>query len=349
MKGALRLGLIGCGGIVQNMHIPALLKLSGLVTIVAIADSSAAALDRIGGDLGIPAASRYTDYHDLITSKQVDAVSIATPHSLHAEQVIAAAGEGVAVISEKPMAVSTVEAGKILRAVRQNKVAYTVVHNLLLSPAMKAALKKIQDGAIGRPLLCRGQHLMRKPAGLSGADWRASKERGGGCIIDTAYHEIYSVEALMASPIRHVRAVVKTLNFEIDVDDTALLLFEHENGSVSTVSAAWYASAIGHEKGRWCEAHGADGSIRVNHRSNEALMHIAREDQDWHAPALDMTQKGHQQTEDPTGHAGFFAAAMEALRDGSPMPVTGEQARHNLAVIEAAREASRKNKTIRVR
>ena len=55
----------------------------------------------------------------------IDVVTVATPHSLHAEQVSEAASAGVAVISEKPMATNLEEADAIMSAVRRNNVPYT--------------------------------------------------------------------------------------------------------------------------------------------------------------------------------------------------------------------------------
>ena len=114
---------------------------------------------------------------------------------------------------------------------------------------MREALRQISDGFVGKPLMSRGQHFYRKPPVLPAGDWRTSVASGGGCLIDTSYHEIYSVEALMGSPIRQVQALVRTLNYNIEADDISLMMFEHENCGLSTVSAAWFAPSIGHEKG----------------------------------------------------------------------------------------------------
>ena len=92
--------------------------------------------------------------------------------------------------------------------------------------------------------------------------WRASKNKGGGCISDTSYHEIYSVCTLIQSPVRYVEARVKTMVLDIDVDDFAMLLCEHENGTITTVSGAWSVPAT---DWGWCEVHAENGSLRVKH------------------------------------------------------------------------------------
>ena len=70
----------------------------------------------------------------------------------------------------------------------------------------------------------------------------------------------------MGAPIRYVEARVKTMYYDIDVDDMALLLLEHDNGALSTVSTAWCVPTPAAEGGRWCEVHAPGGSLRVHHR-----------------------------------------------------------------------------------
>ena len=116
MQTPIRLGLIGCGGIVQLQHLPTLCELD-TVRIVALADPADDNLAKVGATTGVPPAQRYADYRDMLAQAALDAVLIATPHHLHAEQVIAAAEAGYTVISEKPMATSLEEAAAVLDAV----------------------------------------------------------------------------------------------------------------------------------------------------------------------------------------------------------------------------------------
>ncbi len=353
MTKPIRLGLIGCGGIVRLNHISVFLSLSDSVRVVALADLAPENLEYAGNTLEVPPAQRYTDYRDMLAKAEIDAVSIATPHSLHAEHAIQAAEAGVAIISEKPMATSLEEADAILAAVKHNGVPYTVIHNLLFTLPMQEALAQLRAGKVGKPIFGRGQLLGLKPADF-GADhanpamaWRAQKAIGGGCIIDTAYHEIYSVEALMGSPVQYVEARVKTMHFDIDVDDIAIMLFEHQNGTVSTVSASWCSPAPTPERGRWCEVHTTSGSIRVYHRDEEPLWRFTRAEGGW--KSLDVLEETIKESPGIGGHFGCYAAVFDALATGSEMPVPGEQARHNLAIVEAARQATDERRAIEVR
>ena len=333
----LKIGLIGCGGIVQRTHAPAYAEMEELAAVWALADPNAANLDAVGGKHGVPKSRRYTDFRDMLNAGGIDAAVIATPHSMHCGQAVETAEAGVAVISEKPMAVSAEEADAILDAAERNGTPYAVCHNLLYSPAMRAALERLSDGGFGARDFGRSQSIFLKPASLPPDDWRASRAAGGGCLIDSAYHEIYAVEALIGSPARYVEARVKTSRYAIDVDDLALLLIEHASGAVSTVASTWRAPSFGTESGRWCEVHAHEGSIRVYHREAKPLSVFTRSS-GWTAPMESQT--------DPTGHAGFFRAAFEALLSGSPMPSDGAAGRRQLALIEGARRATSERRAV---
>ena len=348
MQKPIRLGLIGCGGIVQNTHARAYRALSDTVQVTALADVVPENLQKIGELFSVPTESRYTDYREMLEHAAIDVVTIATPHSLHAEQVIEAATAGVAIISEKPMATTLEEADSILAAVHRNGVPYTVVHNYIFTAGMRAAMTELD--ALGESHFGRSVGMGLKPTDFS-ADhptpalaWRASKAKGGGCIIDTSYHEIYSVCALMQSPVRYVEARVQTLRLNIDVDDIAMLLCEHENGGITTVSGAWCVPATDFG---WCEMHAENGSLRVRHRVNldDALRRFTRAD-GW--KQLELPEFDDTERQDASGHVRYFTDTFNALAADAPLPVDPKKAYHNLAIIEAARKATTERRAIEI-
>jgi UDP-N-acetyl-2-amino-2-deoxyglucuronate dehydrogenase len=184
-----RVGLIGCGGIVQRSHVlghRAALE-DGVAEITALADVSPKNRETAGELFSVPEAHCYADYHEMLERGPVDTVVVATPHALHAAQVIAAAEAGKAIISEKPMAVSLEDGAAILDAVRRHNVPYTVVHNFLYTQAVQGAAVLLRAGKAGWPLLGRGEIMANKPVETTRADrdWRASKAAGGGALIDS--------------------------------------------------------------------------------------------------------------------------------------------------------------------
>ena len=348
----IRVGLIGCGRILLRAHAlgykAALAE--GLIQIAALADLSEENRTRAGELFGVPAAQRYADYRELLAKAPVDAVTIATPHSIHAEQAIAAAEAGKAIISEKPMAVTLEDADAIVAAVTRRRVPYSVVHNFLFTQGALGAASLLKEGSLGKPIVGRGEMLANKPeeATRVEADWRNSAAAGGGALNDSSYHEIYTVETLMGSPVKWVDARIATLKFPFDVDDTALMTFEHASGALSTVQAAWCVRSPSN-RGRWVSVNGTEGGVRVVINDVTPLTRAVGEG-GWE-PVDPQSIPGvpPPSADDRTGHAAFLRAAYAALDAGRPMPITVHDARHNIAIIDAARRASAARRAVEVK
>ncbi len=345
----LRVGLIGCGGILKAFHASAYRSLASLIRITALSDPVAANLQWAQETLQVQAQACHADFKDMLAAETLDVVVVATPHSLHAAQSIAALQSGVDVISEKPMALTLEEADRILAMAESTGQTYTVVHNFLFMPGTAAALGRVHSGALGATGFGRARALFRKrgdqadPAKV----WRASRAAGGGCINDTLYHEIYLTEALVNSPIRYVQAHVTTQHFDFAVDDMALLLLEHDNGAISTVSGSWWVTGSGNgENPNLAEVHGHAGSVRILRRGRE-LFHKADAENDWHEVSLEPGPENTQDRRGWSGHAGYFADTFAALARNEAPPVSGAAARGNLAIISAARMATTTRHAIR--
>ncbi len=342
----LRLGLIGCGGIVQKSHLAGLLKMPDLVTISAIADPVPENRHRVGTAAGLALEQRYEDHRHMLARAELDAAIIATPHHLHAEHVIEAARAGLAIISEKPMATSLEEADHLLNATKKHNVPYGVVHNFLYMPGTAEALRLLRCENAGQPQTGRALSLFGKPDHQTdpNAIWRASKAAGGGCISDSAYHEIYLIEAMIGSPVRYVEARVQTKFFDFDVDDVAFLLFEHENRAISTVSTSWGMPS--NSDSNICEVYTRTHALRIVARGRE-LFRLDKSNRKWQS--VDLNHGLGKEALPRAGHANYFAATFKALAAGNPPPITGEHARHNLSIIHAAHHATTARRAVDVR
>ena len=279
----------------------------------------------------------------MLEHAELDAVTIATPHHMHAEHAMDAAAAGVAVISEKPMATSVEQAHEVLAAVRRHGVPYAVVHNFLFAQGSERARALLASGAAGTPFFGRAKSLFNKTDDRAdpNREWRASRAAGGGAINDTAYHEIYLLETLVGSPVRYVEARVATAHFAFDVDDLALLLLEHEDGALSTVATSWCVpGGDGGETANLAEVHGPAGGVRVMRRGR-GLWQYARSTAQWQEVALPP-----QPTWAESGHARYFAATFDALARGAPPPIGGAQALHNLRIVAAARRATAERRAV---
>ena len=169
----LRIGLIGCGRIMEQGHAPVLRghgwtiwqrRRRGRPHAPSASTSSATAL-------AIPPATRFTaTIENLLRSGLVDAVDIAVPHRYHAPVCLAAARTRTPFLSEKPLATSLGQADEIIAEVEKNDIPAGIMHNYLNRPSTAATLAAIEAGRIGRPFMFRmeqhGQRLVRRRGGL---------------------------------------------------------------------------------------------------------------------------------------------------------------------------------------
>jgi predicted dehydrogenase len=113
MMNTLRWGLIGCGDIARKRVAPAL-RDGAACELVAVNRARADLAEAFAGEFG--ARRWHADWRELVADREVDAVYIATPVHLHAEQTIAAAEAGKHVLCEKPMAMDADECERMIAA-----------------------------------------------------------------------------------------------------------------------------------------------------------------------------------------------------------------------------------------
>lgn len=329
-----RVALIGCGGIVSKTHLPCLLELRDEARIVGVADPVAGLRDAAGAAAGVRAEGRFDDFPAMLAATKPQLVLVATPHHLHAAAVSAAARGGAGIVCEKPISAHVAEAAEIVGIIDAAGVPFSVVHNFLYSPGNIAARRLLAGRNTGRVCFSRAQSLFAKEEPLDRTAWRNRVETGGGSLNDTCYHEIYQVEALVGAPVQRVQARIATVLHDVPVDDLVLLQFEHADGTLSTVTTSW---AVPGFEGTFCEVHTTSHSLRVEGRGRK-LRTYDRATRRWEeVPVGPVDAPGVA-----SGHLGFWRATLEAFRAGQPLPVPPRRALRQVAILEAARESSRR-------
>ena len=138
-----RVGVVGCGGVAQMMHLPYLRELDGLFEIAALCDLSPGVLRSVGDYYGV--AARYTDFHELV-AHDLDAVLVLTPGS-HAPAAAAAMHAGRHVLVEKPMCFTLREADEMIAAANEHRVTLMVAYMKRYDPGYllaQQAVRKLQ-------------------------------------------------------------------------------------------------------------------------------------------------------------------------------------------------------------
>ena len=126
MHEKIRFGIIGAGAIARESHVPTTKKLAE-AELVAICRRNKKKANELAREWQVNEV--YYDYRDLVKSKNIDAVIIATPNVYHRENVIAAAEEGKHVLCEKPMATNLRDTREMVRACTKNKVKLQIGFN----------------------------------------------------------------------------------------------------------------------------------------------------------------------------------------------------------------------------
>lgn len=181
---------------------------------------------------------RYTSFEDLIADRDVEAVIVGLPNALHAPTTIAALRAGKAVLVEKPMALSVVEATTMVAAADGADRPLMVGHMWRYRPEVRAIREAIAAGRIGRPVKTKGYgiHVDWGPSGW----FRERDLAGGGALADMGIHAIDTAWFLLGEPrARRVFASTTQHSAEGDVEDGAIVVIEFEGPVVSIIESGW--------------------------------------------------------------------------------------------------------------
>lgn len=183
MNKKLRVGVIGLGRLGSSYAKYFNGRIAG-GDLVAVSDVNEEAASSLAAELGV--SRKHTHYQDLIADPDVDAVVIVSPTSTHKEIVLAAANEGKAIFCEKPLSISLPEAEEMQRIVEQTGVFFQMGFMRRFDKGYLAAKRKIEEGAIGTPVVFKSSS--RDP-------FRPSLEyldpaHSGGLFIDCGIHDL---------------------------------------------------------------------------------------------------------------------------------------------------------------
>src|SRR5262245_16758676 len=166
----------------------------------------------------------------------VDAVVLATPHSLHCEQIIAAANARKHVFCEKPLSLSRADVVRAIDAVNANGVALAVGHEKRFEPPLVEVARLAQSGALGTLLQIEANFSQDKFLTLAADNWRlSSKEAPAGPLTATGIHLVDLSVSLMG-PVESAYASVKQLGSPLANGDTLAVLLRFRSGGHALIS-----------------------------------------------------------------------------------------------------------------
>jgi predicted dehydrogenase len=222
--------VIGIGDIARKRVLPAILaeprsRLYGLLT----RDTRKAE--------AYPGAVAFTDLGEALRDPAVDAVYVASPVALHAEQTIASLRAGKHVLCEKPVAMEYAQAEAMAAVANESGCVCGIAYYRRLYPKLVRAKELIAEGAIGRPVLVEANYH----------GWLESPERGwlkdpklagGGPLYDVGSHRIDACNYLFGKPLRAMGLTSNALH-DLAVEDSATVLVGYPGGVHGVVDVRW--------------------------------------------------------------------------------------------------------------
>ena len=270
-KKKLRVAFIGAGGI-AGQHMSCLKDYDD-VEVVAISDVAAPSLKRWTEQYGIE--NTFTDWKQMLSKVDIDAVDICTPNFLHYQPAIDALNAGCHVFVEKPLAMNAKEGQEMVDLAKKKKLACTIAFQWRFHPKTQAIKQAREQGVLGDILYSR-VHAMRRRGIPNWGVFGRKELQGGGPMIDIGVHVMEMTHYAMGLP-KPVSASGRYWTYMGDkksktasswphwdhktytVEDLAVGLVKFDNGAVMHVEAMFAGHIAPEDEGMKFEVFGTKG------------------------------------------------------------------------------------------
>ncbi|WP_420455811.1 Gfo/Idh/MocA family protein [Rubrivirga sp.] len=339
----LRVGLVGCGHLAREVHLPVLASLPG-VEVVALADPDAGA--RASAARLAPTAALYETHAALLDAADLDAVLACPPTAAHADVACDVLVAGRALYLEKPIATTLDDAERVVEAWRAAGVPTMMGFNYRLNPLYADLRRRLRAGEVGEVVAVRTTFSSR----VGGGGWRGQRGAGGGVLLEIASHHVDLVRHLLDDEVAEVAAGLWSRRSD---DDTATLDLRMASG----VPVQTFCSLSAVEDDR-VEVIGERGVLRVSRYASLAVERVGAD-----AGGAVPSVAGHvarsvraapylfEKRKAPWGEPSYRLALgrfVEAARSGeavAPDPTDGARC---LAVLLAADASAREGRLVAV-
>ena len=253
-----RVAIIGCGGIANGKHMPSLKKVKDC-EMVAFCDVIVERAEKACADYGTENAKVYEDYRDLLADQTIDVVHVCTPNRSHSEITVAALESGKHVMCEKPMAINSVEAKKMLDAAERTGKLLTIGYQSRFREDSIYLKKEAEAGVFGDIYYAKATALRRRAVPTWGV-FLNEEEQGGGPLIDIGTHALDLTLWTMNNykPKYCVGTTYHKLNKDTEqgnawgnwdpekftVEDSAFGFIVMENGATIVLESAWALNTL---------------------------------------------------------------------------------------------------------
>ena len=254
----LRIGIIGCGGIANSKHLPSLAKQKN-AEMVAFCDIIVERAEQAKAKYGTADALVCEDYRVLLEDKSIDVVHVLTPNRWHSEITVAALEAGKHVMCEKPMAINSLEAKKMLEAAERTGKKLTIGYQSRHRVDAIYLKQEVEDGTFGDIYYAKATAIRRRSVPTWGV-FLDEYAQGGGPLIDIGTHALDLTLWIMDNykPKYCVGTTYHKLNKDTNqgnawgnwdpdgftVEDSAFGFVVMENGATINLESSWALNTL---------------------------------------------------------------------------------------------------------
>ena len=258
MAKLIKVGIIGCGGIANGKHMPSLAKVRDC-EMVAFCDIIPERAEKAAKEFGTADAKVYTDYKELLKDPAIDVVHVCTPNRSHSFITVDALEAGKHVMCEKPMAINSAEAKKMLDAAERTGKQLSIGYQSRFRDDSQYLKQEAEDGVFGDIYYAKATALRRRAVPTWGV-FLNEYEQGGGPLIDIGTHALDLTLWIMNNykPKYCVGTTYHKLNKDTNqgnawgnwdpnaftVEDSAFGFVVMENGATIVLESAWALNTL---------------------------------------------------------------------------------------------------------
>ena len=257
-KKLVKVGIIGCGGIANGKHMPSLAKVENC-EMVAFCDVIPERAEKAAKSYGSADAKVYTDYKELLADESIDVVHVCTPNRSHSFITVDALEAGKHVMCEKPMAINSAEAKKMLDAAERTGKLLSIGYQSRFRSDSTYLKEEAENGVFGDIYYAKATAIRRRAVPTWGV-FLNEEEQGGGPLIDIGTHALDLTLWIMNNykPKYCVGTTYHKLNKDTEqgnawgtwdpdkftVEDSAFGFIVMENGATIVLESAWALNTL---------------------------------------------------------------------------------------------------------
>ncbi len=354
-----KIGIIGCGGIANGKHMPSLKQVAG-AEMVAFCDLEEGRAIAAKNQYGTPDAKVYTDYKQLLADPEIEVVHVCTPNRSHSFITVDALEAGKHVMCEKPMAINSEEAKKMLDAAKRTGKKLTIGYQNRQRTDSLYIKQAADDGYFGDIYFARALALRRRGVPTWGV-FINEYEQGGGPLIDIGTHALdltlwtmnnYDVNYVVGTKFNQFRYQTETGNScgdwdpdQFTVEDSAFGFIVMKNGATVILESSWALNILDYTEAETviCGTKaGADmkGGVRINGVMNNKQYVLTP---DLQAAAIPLYEGLSLPAEPMAREAALW---IDAVRNDKEVFVKPEEAYTVTRILEAIYESAKTGKPV---